>query len=118
MLAVFKVECKAWENSKTHVLIKCSNRLNNANVIESHNMFKREGCGWFKTRIVPRCHRDSAKHESRIDASYQNPETFYIVLFIAAKQRWNIAQMDIPATSLQTCGFYRKVFGKPPKKTR
>lgn len=58
-------------------------------------------------------HLDSAKHELQIDFLCLILKTHWPVSPIAAKQSWNISQMDISAALWQARGFKRNLFVKP-----
>lgn len=86
-----------------------------ANIIGSHVVYRRKDSGDAKARIVPWGHRDPARFDLRCDLPCLNPDTFRIVLSIAAEMKWRIAQMDAEAAFLQARGFLREIYVRPPK---
>ena len=68
-----------------------------------------------KARIVPWGHRDKDKNFLRGDAPSVKLEVFHLLLSLASKFKWIIAQMDLETAFLQALGFTREIFVRPPR---
>lgn len=105
----YQNERNLWTDKRALMLIDYHKLPRNSGVVGSHSMFKRKDCGCIKAGIVPWGHRNLEEQELRIDSPCLNLKIFRLVLLIAAKQKWEIAQMDITAALLQARAFKREV---------
>lgn len=104
-----------WEEKNAFIRINRNRLPPGSNLIGSHVIYKRKDNGKPKARIVPWGHRDTAKNDLRCDSPCLNLEILRLMLSIAAEQRWEIGQMDVKAAFLQSKGFNRDVYIRPPK---
>ena len=68
-----------------------------ANIIGSHVIYKRKPDDSVKARIVPWGHRDSDKDKLRTDMPCMNVDAFRLLLSLAARNGWEIGEIDITA---------------------
>lgn len=84
-------------------------------MIGSQFFYIRKLDGSAKVRIVPWVHRDRDKDFLRFDTPSVRFEAFRLLLSIGAEKAWEIFQMDVKVAYLQSKGFNREVYFRPPR---
>ena len=111
----YQNEKRNWINLDAMETVDITEVPRNANIIGSHVLYRQKDDGRTKARICPWGNKDIEKHWLETDCPCMNMEIFRLLLSIASENKWTIGEMDVTAAFLQSNGFSREIYVRPPK---